>query len=149
MIYSPDGLMRYNNGKIAIVDDIPLLLQWIKKSTCFHKSIFWSRWQDSNLRHLAPKASAQPTGRHLDRNIKYEICRNLPKSALVALLRCPKVAFRLWRGQLLTAALRYARCIIHRMRSQPHPKQAQPAGRHLDSWLLRPVNYIKFSKLCQ
>ena len=37
MIYSPDGLMRYNNGKIAIVDDIPLLSQWIKKerSKCF------------------------------------------------------------------------------------------------------------------
>ena len=32
MIYSPDELMRYNNGKIAIVDDIPLLSQWIKKS---------------------------------------------------------------------------------------------------------------------
>ena len=31
MIYSPDGLMRYNNGK-AIVDDMPLLSQWIKKS---------------------------------------------------------------------------------------------------------------------
>ena len=40
MIYSPDGLMRYNNGKIAIVDDIPPASQWIKKSTCFHKSIF-------------------------------------------------------------------------------------------------------------
>ncbi len=32
MIYSPDGLMRYNNGNFAIVDDIPLLSQWIKKS---------------------------------------------------------------------------------------------------------------------
>ena len=31
MIYSPDGLMRYNDSK-AIVDDIPLLSQWIKKS---------------------------------------------------------------------------------------------------------------------
>ena len=31
MIYSPDGLMRYNNGNFAIVDDIPLLSQWIKK----------------------------------------------------------------------------------------------------------------------
>ena len=31
MIYSPDGLMRYNDS-IAIVDDIPLLSQWIKKS---------------------------------------------------------------------------------------------------------------------
>ena len=25
------GLMRYNNGNFAIVDDIPLLSQWIKK----------------------------------------------------------------------------------------------------------------------
>ena len=30
MIYSPDGLMRYNDSN-AIVDDIPLLSQWIKK----------------------------------------------------------------------------------------------------------------------
>ena len=31
MICSPNGLMRYNNGIFAIVDDIPLLSQWIKK----------------------------------------------------------------------------------------------------------------------
>ena len=31
MIYSPNGLMRYNDSN-AIVDDIPLLSQWIKKS---------------------------------------------------------------------------------------------------------------------
>ena len=31
MIYCPNGLMRYNDS-IAIVDDIPLLSQWIKKS---------------------------------------------------------------------------------------------------------------------
>ena len=30
MIYSPDGLMRYNDS-VAIVDDMPLLSQWIKK----------------------------------------------------------------------------------------------------------------------
>ena len=30
MIYSPDGLMRYNDSD-AIVDDMPLLSQWIKK----------------------------------------------------------------------------------------------------------------------
>ena len=29
MVCSPDGLMRYNDS-IAIVDDIPLLSQWIK-----------------------------------------------------------------------------------------------------------------------
>ena len=38
MIYSPNGLMRYNDSD-AIVDDIPLLSQWIKKSACFHKLI--------------------------------------------------------------------------------------------------------------
>ena len=32
MIFSPDGLMIYNNGIFAIVDDMPLLSQWIKKS---------------------------------------------------------------------------------------------------------------------
>ena len=31
MIYIPNGLMRYNNS-VAIVDDMPLLSQWIKKS---------------------------------------------------------------------------------------------------------------------
>ena len=31
MICSPNGLMRYNDSN-AIVDDIPLLSQWIKKS---------------------------------------------------------------------------------------------------------------------
>ena len=31
MIYSPDGLMRYNDSN-AIDDDMPLLSQWIKKS---------------------------------------------------------------------------------------------------------------------
>ena len=46
MIYSPYGLMRYNNG-FAIVDDIPLLSQWIKKSTCRNKSIFWWGMVDS------------------------------------------------------------------------------------------------------
>ena len=40
MIYSPKGMMRYNDSD-AIVDDIPLLSQWIKKSTCENKSIFW------------------------------------------------------------------------------------------------------------
>ena len=42
-IYSPDGLTRYNNGT-AVVDDMPLLSQWIKKSTCFRKSIFAFRY---------------------------------------------------------------------------------------------------------
>ena len=48
MICSPDGLMRYNDSG-AIVDDMPLLSQWIKKSTCFHKSIFWKGRTNSNL----------------------------------------------------------------------------------------------------
>ena len=41
--------------------------------------------------------------------------------ALKSLLRCTKVAFRLERRQLSTAALRFARCISHCERSQPHP----------------------------
>ena len=39
-------------------------------------------------------------------------------------LAVPKICFDLERQQILTAALRYARCIVHRTRSQPHPKQA-------------------------
>ena len=31
IIYSPNGLMRYNDS-VAIVDDMPLLSQWIKKA---------------------------------------------------------------------------------------------------------------------
>ena len=34
MIYSPDGLMRYNDS-FAIADDIPLLSQWIKNPLDF------------------------------------------------------------------------------------------------------------------
>ena len=43
-----------------------------------------------------------------------------------ALLRCPKVAFRLERGQLLTATLRYAPFIRHRRRSCSVPRE--PVG---------------------
>ena len=49
MIYSPDGLVRYNDSN-AIVDDMPLLSQWIKKSTCRSKSIFWWERVDSDHR---------------------------------------------------------------------------------------------------
>ena len=37
MIYSPKGLMRYNDSN-AIVDDMPLLSQWIKKDKSFDLS---------------------------------------------------------------------------------------------------------------
>ena len=45
--------MRYNDG-VAIVDDIPLLSQWIKKSTSRNLSIFWLGNRDfprSSLRY--------------------------------------------------------------------------------------------------
>ena len=35
-----------------------------KKSRIKMIRLFWSEWQDSNLRHLAPKASALPTALH-------------------------------------------------------------------------------------
>ena len=40
MICSPDGLMRYNDSN-AIVDDIPLLSQWIKKIDLFSQVDFF------------------------------------------------------------------------------------------------------------
>ena len=39
MIYSPNGLMRYNDSN-AIVDDMPLLSQWIKKNEAFASFFF-------------------------------------------------------------------------------------------------------------
>ena len=42
-------------------DDIPLLSQWIKKSTGRNLSIFWSGWQELNLRPLEPHSSALPS----------------------------------------------------------------------------------------
>ena len=48
-------------------DDIPRLSAWMKKSTCFHKSIFWRRERDSNPRVLAHKLiSSQPRYDHFD-----------------------------------------------------------------------------------
>ena len=40
MVYSPNGLMRYNDS-VAIVDDMPLLSQWIKKHSFKRTSVFW------------------------------------------------------------------------------------------------------------
>ena len=48
MIYSPHGLMRYNDS-IAIVDDMPLLSQWIKKHSFNRTSVF-----------LVPEAGLEP-----------------------------------------------------------------------------------------
>ena len=42
MIYSPYGLMRYNDSN-AIVDDMPLLSQWMKKFQVRRLGIFWAR----------------------------------------------------------------------------------------------------------
>ena len=47
MICSPNGLMRYNDS-VAIVDDIPLLSQWIKKFLFLRTGIFWRRHPDLN-----------------------------------------------------------------------------------------------------
>ena len=49
MIYSPNGLMRYNDS-VAIVDDMPLLSQWIKKHSFKRTSVF-----------LAPLVGLEPT----------------------------------------------------------------------------------------
>jgi len=58
IIYSPDGLTRYNDSN-AIVDDMPLLSQWIKKSTSQNLSIFWLGNRDLFRRNapFAPQAS--------------------------------------------------------------------------------------------
>ena len=62
MIYSPDGLMRYNDSD-AIVDDMPLLSQWIKK---FDKSklveFFWRRQSDLNRCIRVLQTRALPLG---------------------------------------------------------------------------------------
>ena len=42
MIYSPNGLMRYNDS-VAIVDDMPLLSQWIKNPRSTERGFFVSR----------------------------------------------------------------------------------------------------------
>ena len=39
MIYSPNGLMRYNDS-VAIVDDMPLLSQWIKNPRSEERGFF-------------------------------------------------------------------------------------------------------------
>ena len=39
MLYSPNGLMKYNDS-LAIVDDMPLLSQWIKKDQVRRLSLF-------------------------------------------------------------------------------------------------------------
>lgn len=39
MIYSPHGPMRYNDS-VAIVDDMPLLSQWIKNSRSEEREFF-------------------------------------------------------------------------------------------------------------
>ena len=121
MIYSPDGLMRYNNGKIAIVDDIPLLLQWIKKSTCFHKSIFWSRWRDSNTRPLRPERSALPNWA-TPRNIKFYLIfmffnECVWSAATQLTLAVPEIFYHLERGKISTAAPFRFPLICHRQRS--------------------------------
>ena len=60
MIYSPNGLMRYNDS-VAIVDDMPLLSQWIKKHSFKRTSVFWQGQKDLNPRHSVLETDALPT----------------------------------------------------------------------------------------
>ena len=53
--------MRYNDS-LAIVDDIPLLSQWIKKDQVRRLGLFWQGWQDLNLRMTESKSVALPLG---------------------------------------------------------------------------------------
>ena len=55
MICSPVGLMRYNDS-IAIVDDIPLLSQWIKKSRSFERDFLVD---DNGLEPLTLRTSSE------------------------------------------------------------------------------------------
>ena len=61
MIYSPDGLMRYNDSD-AIVDDMPLLSQWIKKFQVRRLGIFWRRHPESDRGIKVLQTSALPLG---------------------------------------------------------------------------------------
>ena len=77
-----------------------LLYSQIKKAVTFQLLLlFWSRRQDSNLRHLAPKASALPncaTPRFYEIVLFYEVeCSWL---ALSAHLRVPKF-FSAWSAE--------------------------------------------------
>jgi len=51
MICSPDGLMIYNDSN-AIVDDIPLLSQWIKKRLAFASRFLYKGYEKDFLRYL-------------------------------------------------------------------------------------------------
>ena len=61
MIYSPNGLMRYNDS-VAIVDDMPLLSQRIKKFQVLRLGIFWRRHPDLNWGIKVLQTSALPLG---------------------------------------------------------------------------------------
>ena len=61
MIYSPNGLMRYNDSN-AIVDDMPLLSQWIKKHSFNITSVFWRHHPDLNRGIKVLQTSALPLG---------------------------------------------------------------------------------------
>jgi hypothetical protein len=64
MIYSPNGLMRYNDS-VAIVDDMPLLSQWIKKFQLRRLGIFWRLKQGSKIKLLNCCETSVSHRRHL------------------------------------------------------------------------------------
>ena len=84
------------------------------------KVVFWSRRQDSNLRHLAPKASALPNC--ATPRCYLVVCffivggflLALPKASL--LLRYPKFVARSSLRQISTATPPSPRFIVHRTR---------------------------------
>ena len=73
MIYSPNGLMRYNDSN-TIVDDIPLLSQWIKKQTSYCLSVFWWERVDSNHRSQRQQIySLPPLATREHSHIKFQL----------------------------------------------------------------------------
>ena len=61
MIYSPNGLMRYNDSN-PIVDDMPLLSQWIKKFLFRRTGIFLEAPPRLELGVKVLQTSALPLG---------------------------------------------------------------------------------------
>ena len=79
---------------------------------------FWSRLQGAGVRRT-PLCIAQKHRPRRERRL-----RTCGIFGFAATLRFLKSLYGLERRAILTAALRYARSIVRRTRSQPHPKQA-------------------------
>ena len=110
---------------------------------------FWQGQKDLNPRHSVLETDALPTELYPYMIFSF-ICTFRASGfdkdlKLFALLRCPKVAFRLERRQLSTAALRFARFFRHRRRSQPHPALGFLRPMHNPTELY-PYKFIKDEK---